>query len=448
MKILNRISRLVGPIIFRNLGLDIFGQLDWLNNTFSWSKEYRENWRLKRLGGILEYCWNHVPFYREFWGDHGLHFRRPHSLEELEVYPILTKDIFKSNMERIKSEKINYIRYISKATGGSTGKPVKYYLDIEQWAFMQAFHQWGWGQVGYCFGDPVGIIGGFSLTKQAPKLRDRIRYILERKLTLSGVHMNKSLAIEYHRNLNKFGAHFLYGYPSVISLFASFLADERLALPQLKGVITTAEVLKPQYRKNIEKVFCCPVFNHYGSNDGGVMSYECHLHKGLHYNDLQSIIEVYKKNNEGFGRLLITNLWNKSMPFIRYENGDLVSLAKSPCPCGQPFPLIESVKGRITDIISFPNGRSLSGPSLNNLFGNMDIDGWQVVQYAPSSLEIRILSRNGLRQEDYHYIQKVFDNHVGKNVKFKILIVPELENTKSGKLKLVWANYDQKEKIN
>ncbi|MHA1381683.1 MAG: phenylacetate--CoA ligase family protein [Candidatus Helarchaeota archaeon] len=430
------------------MGMDILGKLKWIISTLNWSSEKRSNWRLNRLGDIIEYCWNYVPFYREFWGDHGLVFRRPQSLDDLEQYPVLTKDIFKSNWVRIKSDRIKSIRHISKATSGSTGTPVKYYLDIEQWTFIQAFHQWGWSQVGYSFGDPVGIIAGYSLIKQAPKLRDIIRKLLERKLTLSGVYMDKSLALDYHRKLNIFGAHFLYGYPSVISLFASFLADKGLTLPQLKGIITTGEILTPQYRKNIENVFGCPVLDHYGSNDGGVMSYECHLHKGLHYNDLQSIIEVYKKNNKGFGRLLITNLWNKSMPFIRYENGDLVSLAKSPCACGQPFPLIESIEGRTTDIISLPNGRSLSGPALTLIFGNMDIDGWQVVQRSPTIIEVRILSRSGLKPEDYQYIKKVLDTHIGESVEVNIIMVPELECTKSGKLKLVWANYDQKEKIN
>jgi len=444
MEILNHISRLAISAIFKNLGLDIFGQLNWLYNTLSWSKEYREKWRLERLGYILEYCWNHVPFYKEFWGDHGVSYKVPKSLEEIEEYPILTRDIFKNNKERIKSDEFDSIRKIYKATSGSTGTPLQYYQDIKHWTLIQAFNQWGWGQAGYTFGDPVGVIAGYSLIPKNVSVRDRIRYLLERKLALSGVHLDKSLAIDYHRKLNKFGVRLLYGYPSVISLFASFLADEGLTLPRLKGVITTAEMLKPQYRQNIEKVFGCPVLDNFGCNDGGLTSYECLLQKGLHYNDLQSIIEVYKKNNEGLGCLIITNFWNKSMPFIRYENGDLISLAKSPCHCGQPFPLIESIEGRITDIISFPNGRSIAGPALTLIFGNMEIDGWQVVQYAPSSLEIRILSRNGLRQEDYHYIQKVFDNQVGKNVKFKILTVPELETTESGKLRLVWADYNQK----
>lgn len=132
--------------------------------------------------------------------------------------------------------------------------------------------------------------------------------MLERKLMLSGVHMDRSLAIDYHLSLNKFGARFLYGYPSVIFLFTSFLADEGLILLHLKGVITTGEMLKSQYRKKIENTFGCPVLDNYRSNDGGLMSYECLLQQALHYNDLQSIIEVYQKNNEGLGRLIITNL--------------------------------------------------------------------------------------------------------------------------------------------
>lgn len=444
MKILNHFSRLVGPLVFKHLGLDVFGQLEWLNKTMHWSSERREIWRLKRLGDILEFCWNHVPFYREFWGDQGISFIRPRSFEELEAYPIITRDMFKRNRERIKSDRFNSIPHKLNSTGGTTGSPLKYYQDLELWTFSQAFNQWGWRQAGYHFGDPIGVIAGYSLIPKNLKFKQRLRYLLERKLTLSGVHMDKTLAIEYHRKLNKFDVRFLYGYPSVIFLFASFLYNEELTLPKLKGVITTAEMLQPHYRKTIEDVFSCPVWDNYGCNDGGIMSHECRLHKGYHYNDLQVIAEVYKNNADGSGRLLITNLWNRTMPFIRYENGDLVTLAEFPCPCGQPFPLISSIEGRTTDILSLPNGRSLSGPALTLIFRDMEIDGWQVVQTAPNILEIRILSQSGLKQEYYNYIQKVFDTHIGANVEVKILSVSELKTSASGKLKPVFVEFTKK----
>src|SRR6187401_533984 len=157
-------------------------------------------------------------------------------------------------------------------------------------------------------------------------------------------------------------------------------------------------MMLPHYREGIHKWLGCPVFDDFGSNDGGVESYECDRHNGFHYNDLQSVLEVDKSDQQtAEGKLIITNLWNRSSPFIRYENGDLVALGGKPCPCGAPFPLISSVQGRTADILTFANGRSLSGPALTLIFGGMKIDGWQIVQTGLASLEVRICNSGELK---------------------------------------------------
>ncbi|CAD7766616.1 MAG: hypothetical protein DNFNHJIP_00014 [Candidatus Argoarchaeum ethanivorans] len=140
---------------YRAYGTDVFGTYRWLITTLSWSTEKRNEWRLKRLGDILEFAWTHVPFYREFWGDHGVEFFRPKAIEDLQRYPILPKDIFRANADRIKPNNLNSIRHRKWHTGGTTGQPVQYLRDLEQWTLAEGFHLWGWSQLGYVFGDPV-----------------------------------------------------------------------------------------------------------------------------------------------------------------------------------------------------------------------------------------------------------------------------------------------------
>jgi phenylacetate-coenzyme A ligase PaaK-like adenylate-forming protein len=441
MSILDYTSSLLGPVAYKLLRLDVFGRLRWLHRVNQWPLEKRAEWRLERLGDMLEFCWQKVPFYREFWGDHNLSFQRPKSIDELEAYPVLTKDVFKENAERIKSEDFDSIRKKLNSTGGTTGVPLQYYQDIENWILYQAFTMWGWGQSGYRYGDPVGIIAGYSLIPQNPGLKDRFRYGLDRKLALSGVHMDKELAASYQNKLKDYGARYIYGYPSVLSLFASRLRELELTLPKLRGIITTAEMLLPQYRQNIEDGLNCTVWDQYGCNDGGVMSHECTQHNGHHYNDLFAILQVDEADNNDIGRMLITNLWNRSMPFVRYENGDRIALSKEPCPCNQRFPLISKVEGRTADIITFPNGRSLAGPALTLIFRNMKIDGWQVVQRAADALEVRIISREEIADEDATYIRDVLKNHAGEGVTVEVKRVDELWKTKSGKLKPVWIEH-------
>jgi len=443
MKTLNHISRLVGPLVYKSFGLEVFRDFDWLKTTMHWTKERRDIWRLDQLGDILEFCWTHVPFYREFWGDHGLFFKRPGSLEELESYPILTREVYKANRDRIKADNFSTIGYIEKRTGGTTSEPLNFTMDRRHWAFMQAFRMLGWSQAGYRFGDPVGAIGGMSLLPSRYTLKSRLRSIFERKLPLLGIHMDYALARKYHSQLKAFGANYLYGYPSILSEFASILDEENLKLPELKAVITTAEMLQSKYKKKIEKLGC-PVFDHLGSNDGGYFAYECNLHQGFHYNDLQAVLEVSNGSGDESGHLLITNLWNKSMPFIRFENGDLVSLSESPCPCGQSFPLIKSVEGRVSEILTFADGKTMYGPAIVHMFGGMDeVDGYQVVQRALDRVEIRIRSAKGLLPEHENLIRKVFTYHVGEQIKVVFLSVNKLEIAKNGKLRPVLVEFNE-----
>ena len=427
---------------YRAYGLDVLGRYRWLKTTLTWSQRQREEWRLQRLGDILEYSWTQVPFYREFWGDHGVAFRRPRHVEELQEYPILRKDIYRANSERIRPKNLDGIRFMEKATGGSTSVPVHYLLDLEQWTFMEAFHIWGWSQAGYEYGDPVGVIAGGSLVPESKTLKSMLRGLAQRRLFLYGVAMDSELAREHHGRLLRYGAEFLYGYPSVLYLFAKFLNQHGLQLPKLRAVVTTAEMMLPHYREGIQKWLGCPVFDDFGSNDGGVESYECDRHDGFHYNDLQSVLEVDKSDKQtADGKLVITNLWNRSSPFIRYENGDLVVLGSKPCPCGAPFPLISSVQGRTADILTFANGRSLSGPALTLIFGDMKIDGWQIVQTGPASLEVRICNSGDLRPEYREKILRVLNFHLHGDVEVEIRLVDRLELTKGGKWKPVLSQF-------
>ena len=257
--------------------------------------------------------------------------------------------------------------------------------------------------------------------------------------------MDRQIAIEYHQRLCRHGTKYLYGYPSAIYLFSKYLADEGLSIPSLKAVVTTAEMLQPQYRQGIERNLECRVFDNFGCNDGGLESYECNQHKGFHYNDLQSVLEVDSLKNNGEGRLLITNLWNKSTPFIRYENGDIVAVDNGKlCLCGSAFPLISSIQGRTADILTFSNGRSIAGPALTLIFREMKIDDWQVVQTDLNQLEVRIRCSSGLKPEYSDHIQGILRHYLTDEVRIVIRQVEKLEKTKGGKLKPIWSEVAKK----
>jgi len=259
--------------------------------------------------------------------------------------------------------------------------------------------------------------------------------------------MNDKVAQACYDMIQRYQPVIIHGYPSMIAELCHTLKQESFSFRSIKSVITTAEMLYPHYRSLIEETLGVPVFDHYGCNDGGVLSYECELHQGFHYNDLESIIEVISSDASGAGSLAITNLWNRSMPFIRYENGDQIALGQDQCACGRIYPLIRSVHGRTGDILRFANGRSLGAPGLTLIFKKFPIDGWQVVQTGSNSIEVRLKAKKILNPDDEKYIYQVINQHLTSDVNINIRYVTELATTRFGKLKPVFVETSSEQLI-
>lgn len=439
MKIVSLFAKMISPPIFRIMGIDIFSYRRWLEDAEKWTLQERNAWRLQRLGDLIEHCWDHVPFYRELWSEHGVKIRRPRSLEDLAEFPVVSRDKFREYRDRIVADNLKTIPYKTDSTGGTTGSPLIYNHDLALHALRYGFVLIGWHFARYNYGDEVCTIAGGSLIPGQSTLRNRARNWLERNHGVSCVGMNDQVAQSCKNMIQRYRPVIIQGYPSMIAEFCDVIKQKNYSFRSLKAVITTAEMLYPHYRKQIEDTLGVPVFDHYGCNDGGLLSYECEHHNGFHYNDLESVIEVIEPDAAGSGPLVITNLWNRSMPFVRYENGDQIALSKDQCTCGRVYPLIKSVDGRTGDILRFANGRSLGAPGLTLIFQKLPIDGWQVVQTGVNSLDVRIKTSNKLSCDEEQYIYKIIHHHLSPDVAININYVSHLATTSRGKLKPVFV---------
>ena len=195
-------------------------------------------------------------------------------------------------------------------------------------------------------------------------------------------------------------------------------------------------------RAQIEDVFGCDVYNTYGLNDGGVHAFECREHKGLHIPTERSIMEVVNENGEqltnGDGKILATSLYNYSMPFIRYDTGDLGTITDQACSCGRGYKLLKDVVGRSVDIFVTPDGTNIHGWFFLYVFWKYSkgIKEYQVVQEKLDKIVIRIV-----RDESVNDIQldKIRETIMEKSkewvVEFKF--VESIDRTKSGKYKFI-----------
>lgn len=442
MSIAASFRRLLAPKVYKGFGIDIFAKMEWLNQAGQWPMKSRDAWRLSKLNALIDHCWKNVPFYNHYWSDYGLKNAPLQHVEQLAEYPLVPRDVFKAHRQEAIATCLTSIPHKRDSTGGTTGSPLQYLQDLELHALRYACQMIGWGFAGYRFGDEVFVVSGGSLMPGNRTIRNRARSWLESKRGLYCLQMDEELARSCWTEMKRQKTKIIVGYPSTITLMCSALKRQGLALLGLKAVITTAEMLLPQYRRTIEEFTGVKVFDHYGCNDGGLLSYECELHAGLHYNDLESVLEIVGANQEGMGELAITNLWNRSMPFVRYVNGDLISLKSGLCPCGRKYPLIGKVEGRTADILTFSNGKNLTGPGATLIFKDLKVDAWQIVQVGPETMEIRVRSSETLPAGQEEYIRRVLAQHLGLECRIMIKYVDALSVTRGGKLKPVFSEWD------
>jgi phenylacetate-CoA ligase len=108
----------------------------------------------------------------------------------------------------------------------------------------------------------------------------------------------------------------------------------------------------------IEEAWGKRPFEVYAATETAGIASECELHQGMHLFEDLVITEVVDEKNRPvppgiYGeKVLVTVLFSRTMPLIRYEMSDSVRPASSArCPCGGPFALIDGVQGRVEDVL-------------------------------------------------------------------------------------------------
>ncbi len=249
--------------------------------------------------------------------------------------------------------------YRAVASGGTSGRRGVFVYGKADWLETLA-------GVGLCWGSY------FDFSPRLP--RRRFATIgADHPLHMSG-RWNRSLDVGFHNMLrldarapigdlvaalNAFGPEGINTYPSIAALLAERqLAGELRIEPRVLG--TSGEVLTAEMRDRIVAAWGSRPFNYYGASEAGLIATECDRHAGLHVLEdlvqLEVVDEDYRPvpPGEPGSRLLLTNLFNRTQPLIRYELNDLLTVSPDPCPCGRPFPLLKSIEGRSDDVLELP----------------------------------------------------------------------------------------------
>jgi len=397
-----------------------------------------------KLQRLIEHAYQYVPYYRRTFDQARFHpddlRNDPASLHKL---PILTKTIIRENLNQMLTTEPKRRKQLSKVTtSGSTGHPLIFMQDDYFRDGVTADIQRHLGWAGWKMGQSHAYIWGADFEVSASQsLRTRmIDWTWNRFVTNAFVLTDESLAA-FTNQVRRQCPRILFGYASSLYRFAQFVRSSPYKDITFDGVFSSAEVLFPAVRQFIEDTFQCKVFDRYGTKELGGIACECEAHTGLHISAENNYVEILcdgrlAKPGE-IGDVIVTNLNNLGMPFIRYSIEDAGAWYDGKdCPCGRVAPMLQTVQGRIVDTFETRDGRTawagFAGAGYSGL-AHPAIKQFQVVQRSLDLMVVRLVKDGEIPQSTLDELTRTIQIAFGDNVEVEFEFPDEIPVLSSGK---------------
>jgi phenylacetate-CoA ligase len=352
-----------------------------------------------RLRALVRHAWQRVPFYRRRFEAAGITPEDVQSLDDLARLPVVTKsDLLGEPLGEILAQGVEPGHCRVSSSSGTTGAPITVYaLPRDKTAMNLAWIR----------------------TYMANGMRpwDRLAAFIGQRSTASrrrwyakvGVFPRREISAwskpeEWVADLQRWRPRAITGYVMTLRLLAEFIRDRGIEGVRPRVLFHTSALLNDTSRRLFGEVFGCPVVDIYGSDEAGCIAWECPVCRDYHVNTDTLIVEVLKDGRPAApgesGDVVITNLYSRAMPFIRYRQEDVVWLSRSSPTCGRPFPLIRRIDGRVEDFLVLRGGtRMPPHPFYHCIDPVPGVRRWRIVQERAGSMSVEIEAGDGLTGE-------------------------------------------------
>lgn len=399
----------------------------------------------QKLQALLGHAYRNSDFYCQRFAAAGL---RPEDLktpEDLRRLPVFTKEDVRDRLDSILAKNLPKERLVKTATGGTTGSSFTFYRDIychlQRQAIDLVYNRWA----GWRIGEKTAILWGApqDLTGY-PAFKQKLKNLLvDRTVTLDFFRVTPKSMQEFAHKLVSFKPKVMYGYSQAIYLFAQYAAQHLPGKIKTRSAVCTAEPLYQSQRKFIEETLGCEVFDRYASREFGLIASECQNHSGYHLIADSVYLEILKEGKPAakgeIGEIVITDLLNRGMPFIRYRIGDQGAWEEKGCPCGSKLPLLKNLVGRDTDFLVTPEGGVISGVAIMALLtqygARTGIAQMQIIQEAPQELFLKVVKGPKFSSADILHLKTTLHRLFGSQARIEFEFVSEIPKEKSGKFR-------------
>ncbi|MBB6682003.1 phenylacetate--CoA ligase family protein [Aequorivita sp. 609] len=395
-----------------------------------------ENYIINAREKIVTYHIQNNPFYRKLIGS------KNYSWEDI---PVMTKSDLQQPLENRLSKGFNQKNIYINKTSGSSGTPFVFAKD-------KFCHALTWAKIIDSFGS-LGIDFNSSLQARFygiplnPKgyYKERIKDYFSNRYRFPVFDLSEEKLNEV---LNKFETkkfNYINGYTSSIVLFAKFLKGKNIILnqvcPTLEYCIVTSEMLFNDDKALMEATFGVPVINEYGASELDLIAFTDYQDEFI-VNSETLLVEILDENNQtvpygSSGRIVITSLYNKAQPMIRYDIGDIGILSKAST---YKKPILEKLIGRTNDLITLPSGKTLAGLTFyyvtkSIVSDNGNVKEFMIEQTKIDTFKIKYVSNRELFPKEKIKIEKAIIKYLENDLTIVFEREKSLKRSKSGKLK-------------
>ncbi len=386
-----------------------------------------------RLEALLHFAVEHAPFYAACRG-----------FGSLQDFPVINKNMIKAQYEAFRSDAFPGVHLHVMSTSGSTGTPFSVLQDPDKRRRVLAEM--------ICFGRRAGYQVGdrFVFTRIWTRHnRKRWHAALRENEIMFDISSLDDPCLESLRTLLRTdaGIRCMLGYPSTFGPLIRYLEHQGDGpeSSHLRSIISISERLPRATREALRSRFGCTVVSRYSNQENGVLAQQCPDREEYHLNTASYVFEYLKLEEDlpaepgERARMVITDLFNRGMPMIRYDTGDVV-VRRPSAACGWTTETLSEIEGRREDFIYDTQDRLLS-PSLVDLhlWPYTELKQFQFIQEAKGQYQLVLNGAKGhYRDEEFIDLAKGF---LGSDASVSVVHVDQIPLLASGKFKLVVSRY-------
>ena len=413
--------------------------------------DFVAQYQIHRLRSLVQSCIEYSPYYRELFRKvyGSIPSIEDYSFADLQRLPLLEKDTIREDPESFLVKDRSEMDIVS--TSGSSGKPLRFYLDknrsVKEWAFINHL----WSRIGYQPGQRRAVMRGVLINNVDVDPWEFDPAMNE--LRLSPFHLTPKIMDLYLGLIQRYKITYLHGYPSAIYILAKHAQNVGWGYGvNLRGVLTISETLFSFQRGFLSKLFPnARILPFYGMSEKVAIAGEVLGEPDLYeFEPLYGFAELVNGHGQPVmepgqpGRIVATGFLCTGMPLLRYDTGDEAVLGCLPGVDNCYRLRVRNIRSRWAQEFLVSKQGALVSMAAINIHSPVysSIQEFQFYQDTPGLALVRIIPIPGKTSADFTPFVKEIMEKTGAGIDLQVQLVDQLAQNSRGKRPFIDQHID------